>query len=245
MERVNVEREKVGESCFGPNAWPHEVICPEWASEAKVREWEPQHFVNNVVRRIPMWARGVLKISDPDALEETCQEFCLTMIKYRPDLAYAYQKASKRVYLARILMYTHWRTMRSRRPEGAGGHFNVDSVEGTPNDPSMGAEQRDLLDVARGWIPLLPESERLGANEAFGLKSCSDVSKRLRRVRVSRAEKRMRRLAIARGLHDRPHHSHRVRFSRTRRIRVPDSRLVAKETQQLACANDDSMSDSL
>ncbi|HEX4054705.1 MAG TPA: hypothetical protein VHX86_10610 [Tepidisphaeraceae bacterium] len=241
MLRINNNRHDAINSCFGPNAWPHEVICPELVSEGGVREIDPQQWVNNVARRIPTWARGVLKTADSDALEETCQEFCLTMIKYRPDLSYDAQKASKGTFLARILAYTHWRTLRGKSSAAVTDGFDLDRAEVSFHDPAFTAEQRDLVELTRGWIAQLPESERLAAREAIGSTRSLCPSKAVRGVRLSRAIKRMRSMAGTRGLRDTRSRSRCVRFPRSRRSRLPNTRLIRRSPQQISCASDNSM----
>ena len=242
MLRINNNRHDAINSCFGINAWPHEVICPELVSEVSVREIDPQQWVNDVVRRIPTWARGVLKTANSEVLEESCQEFCLTMIKYRPDLSYDPQKGSKVAFLAKILAYTHWRTLRGKSSVVVTEGFDLDHAEASPNDSACAVEQRELVELAREWITHLPESERLAVAETVNSMPCSCPSKAVHNVRLCRGIKRICGMAKVQRLRGTRPCSRRLRFPHNRRVRLPNTRLLPRVSQRFSCAKHDSVS---
>jgi DNA-directed RNA polymerase specialized sigma24 family protein len=233
MLNVSKNRDDAIHSCFGPNAWPYEVIFPELISRAAIREIDPQQWVSDVVRRIPTWARVVLKSADNDSLEDTCQEFCLAMIKHRPDLAYDPEKGSKRAFLARILVYTHWRTLRDMRSVTTTDELDLDRAEASPNNPASEAEERELIELGRGWIAQLPKCERLAVRESLASARCMCPTKEVHYVRLCRGLRRVRVMAQIQSPDNAIPVSRRLRFPRTRRVRLPNSRTVRCVPQRL------------
>lgn len=219
-------------TCFGLDAWPPEVICPDLVDKMRTGETDIQQWVNNVVRRIPAWAGSVLKTADSDALEDTCQEFCATMIEYRPDLAYDATKASKRTFLSSILKYTHWRILRGRQSREKDEGLDLNLAEAATGDPVEVAENRELMELVKQWINELPEKERVALGERSCSTQCACLKKAVHAVRRCRALRRLRDLAKARSLCEVQRRSRRFR---TRRIRVPYVRLVGSVARRSAC----------
>ncbi len=210
-------------SCFGPNAWPHEVIYPELGAEAQIREIDLQQWINRVVRRIPTWARGVLKTASSHELEDTCQNFCVTMIKERPDSRFDPAKGSKNAFLNRILVYTHYTTLRSRSEVT---ELSLDEAVASLGNPVATAEQNELVKLGWRWIAELPESQRVALDELLNHERCACPSKTAHSLRIWRAFQSIHSRAIASGLSNSPLGARRLRFPRSRRIRVPNARVI-------------------
>jgi hypothetical protein len=214
-------------SCFGHKSWPHEVICPELFAEATLSEIDPQQWVANVVRRIPTWARIVLKPALQNSLEDTCQEFCSTMIEHRPDLKYDATKGSKQAFLGKILTYTHWRTIRAQEPSRVPDDIDLDLAESPHTNPLVIAEQNELIHLGIEWMSTLPRNQCVAVTETIKGTQCSCPTKSVHYVRCCRAIKRLRSFADARMLRDAPLCSRR---RRTRRCRIPNRCMMRRAT---------------
>ncbi|MGD0462103.1 MAG: hypothetical protein ABSB74_06415 [Tepidisphaeraceae bacterium] len=236
MSNVNDNHHDAINSCFGPNAWPHEVIYPELAAQAAIREIDPQQWVNSVVRRIPIWAHGKLRTRNPVDLEDSCQNFCVTMIDDRPDLRYDASKGPKDAFLSRILTNVHYQTLRGKRSLTGTDGLDIDNMEALESGPVYAADQRDLFELVRQLNFELPECERLALSEVLDSTQCSCPTKAVHRVRFCRALQRIRVMADARKLRDSRSGSRRVRFPRTRRVRFPNMRLVGSVSPRFCCA---------
>lgn len=213
-------------SCFGPAAWPWEVISPDLRERSSLQEIAPQQWVTDVVRRIPAWARAVLKVPASHALDDTCQAFCLVMIERRPDLMYDSAKGSKAAFLAGVLWHTHWRGQRAERRHELDHDVDSSLMKDPAPGPAVVAEQGDLASLLRQWVSELPLCQQLalGGDRATDGSHCR--TRNALHIRRCRAKNRLRARADAHGLRDR-----RPRASL--KTRCPQSRALPPATRSL------------
>jgi hypothetical protein len=225
------------DACFSQESWPHEVICPGLADTALVGRLSRRQFVDEVVRHIPAWARKVLKTSDTQIVEDTCQEFCRQMIEFRPDMAYLGSMAPKEAYLAVVLRYTHWRMLTKSMPLCTSDDIDFDLAEDERGGTAVMAEHRELIALLGDWAGELPESERAAMAETIASLPCNCPSKLVHRVRCSRALSRLRTRAQVAGLCEAEPISRSRRPSRSRPPRPANIRVVRRLAQRSGCAS--------
>jgi hypothetical protein len=173
--------------------------------------------------------------SDPDLLDETCQNFCVQMIERRPDRKYVGSKGSKQVFLRWVLIYTHWATVRGRGPLSLQGGFDFNAIAAAGGDLAMPAEELELVVIIRKWMAELPPAERAAVTETLNSLPCNCPSPDVHYVRNSRGLARLFQKAAAAGVIESGSGGRRRRLPRCPRKRRPNVRVVRRMGQRFAC----------